>query len=89
MRDPKHKNRLYNKALDKWGQDLQISKTIEELAELIIALLGTDDQKIYEEMADVEIMCEQLKITFGCRDMVKLQKIAKLMRLKQRINEAD
>lgn len=87
MRDPKHKNRLYRKAIDKWGPDLQISKTIEELAELTIALVNTDSQKIHEEMADVEIMLEQLKITFGCRDEVKIQKISKLMRLKDWLNE--
>jgi len=89
MRDPKNKIRLYRKALKKWGQDAQILKAIEELCELVLALLGTDPQKIYEEMADVEIMLEQLEVTLGCRDMVKFQKLAKLERLKGWINEAD
>jgi len=87
MRDPKNKIRLYRKALKKWGPDGHIVKTIEELCELVIALLGTDRQKIYEEMADVEIMLEQLEVNFGCRDMVKLKKLTKLERLKGWLNE--
>lgn len=89
MRDPKNKIRLYQRALKGWGADAQILKTIEELCELVLALLGTDKQKIYEEMADVEIMLEQLEVSFGCRDMVKFQKLAKLDRLKGWLNETD
>ncbi|HEC60711.1 hypothetical protein LCGC14_0831550 [marine sediment metagenome] len=89
MRDPKNKIRLYHKALEKWGQDAQILKTVEELCELVLALLGTDQGKIHEEMADVEIMLEQLEVTLGCRNMVKIQKLAKLERLKGWINETD
>ncbi len=89
MRDPKNKIRLYRKALEKWGPDTQILKTIEELCELVLALLGTDQQEIYGEMADVEIMLEQLEVSFGCRDMVKLKKLAKLDRLKGWLNETD
>ena len=89
MRDPKNKIRLYRKALKKWGPDKQILKTVEELCELVLALLGTDQDKIHDEMADVEIMLEQLEITFGCRNMVKLKKLAKLDRLKGWLNETD
>jgi len=89
MRDPKNKIRLYRKALQKWGPDTQILKTVEELCELVLALLSTDQDKIHEEMADVEIMLEQLEITFGCRNMVKLKKLAKLDRLKGWLNETD
>lgn len=89
MRDPKNKTRLYRKALKKWGADSQILKTIEELSELTVALLGTDEQKIFEEMADVEIMLEQLEVTLNCRDAVKLQKVNKLDRLKGWVNETD
>ena len=89
MRDPKNKCRLYRKAMKKWSPDTQILKTIEELCELVLALLGTDQDKIYDEMADVEIMLEQLEITFGCRDQVKIHKLSKLDRLKGWINETD
>lgn len=88
MRDPKHKIRLYEKALEKWGSNSMILKAIEEMAELTVALLHTDSGKIYEEMADVEIMLEQLKSVFACRDKVKSWKIGKLERLKERIREA-
>jgi len=40
-------------------------------------------------MADVEIMLEQLEVSFGCRNMVKCQKLVKLNRLKGWINETD
>ena len=89
MQDPKHKIRLYEKSFERWGTDAQILKAIEELCELTLALLHTDQQHIFEEMADVEIMLEQLEIVFGCRDMVKLHKINKLRRLKERLNAPD
>jgi len=89
MQDPKHKIRLYKKSLEKWGADSQILKAIEDLCELTLALLHTDQQHIFEEMADVEIMIEQLEIVFGCRDMVKLHKINKLKRLKGILDASD
>lgn len=89
MRDPKNKYRLYRKAQEKWGTNSQIAMIMEECCELIIALLGTNSESIYEEMADVEIMLEQLKVTFGCRDLVKFQKLVKLKRLKERLHETN
>lgn len=89
MRDPKNKYRLYRKAQAQWGTNAQCRMAIEECSELILALLQTNSDKIYEEMADVEIMLEQLKVTFGSRDLVKFHKLAKLKRLKERLNETD
>ncbi|GAI78537.1 unnamed protein product, partial [marine sediment metagenome] len=63
---------LYKKAIEKWGYELQINMCIEECAELIKALMkGRRNPKnpnlvddILEEMVDVEIMIEQLKLIF-------------------------
>lgn len=81
------KDRLYKKAYEKWGLDTQVGKTLEELSELIIALVRQHPQKVYEEMADVEIMLEQLKYIFGCRDMVNIFKQVKLKRLEKMLEE--
>ena len=56
--------------LDKWGADTQILKAVCELNELSLALLHYREGKISEdeiltEMADVEIMTNQLKLVFG------------------------
>ena len=43
----------------------QVGKTVEELAELIKALVKGEAENIVEEMADVENMIAQLKFLFG------------------------
>lgn len=64
---------LANKALKKWGDEPQIRQTMEECAELIVALNKSmrdiEDSEavrynILEEMADVTIMLEQMKKIF-------------------------
>jgi len=61
--------RLYRKAIDKWGKELQVDVAIEEMSELIKELskfkrgVGTDSD-ILEEMVDVYIMLGQLTIMF-------------------------
>ena len=47
-----------------YGLESQKIKTCEECAELIQALLKDDKDHIAEEMADVEIMLEQLKYLY-------------------------
>jgi len=56
-----------------WGADSQIRMAIEELAELIVVLskISRDDTdygalliEIGNEVADVEIMCRQLRVLF-------------------------
>ena len=44
-----------------YGIDIQTLKLIEELSELIRALCRQDYDNIIEELADVEIMLEQVK----------------------------
>lgn len=79
---------LYLKAVDRWGQDAQLRMVQEECAELIVAInkwsramKGSGDF-ITEEVADVEIMCGQMRAIFGDRDIdgVKAQKLERLRR---------
>lgn len=96
MRTEIEKEKLYRKAIQTWGTLAQIDKAVEECAELIQALQKRkldvapsfiDD--VLEEMADVEIMLEQLKDMFDYKFMedsrFKQMKRMKLKRLEKRL----
>ena len=78
-----------------WGESDQIRQTVEECAELITVLAkygrnvnGSTKEQICEELADVEIMLNQMKIIFD-KDMIQSFKNLKLARLNERVvNEA-
>lgn len=73
-----------------YGVGNQLNKAIEELSELTRAIARCDDpENIAEEMADVEIMLDQLKLIFQNRSQVKLWRLKKLKRLDQRVHAAD
>jgi len=74
---------IFEKAVNKYGAENQVRKAVEELTELSVALLHSldgrgDTENIREEMADVEIMLEQLHVIFGYGDY-RLIKERKLM----------
>lgn len=88
-------NHLYIRAIALWGNKAEIRQSIEELGELIVALAKRDRFKngstvvdVLEEMADVEIMLEQLKMMFDYPldsletkfDALKQQKLERLKR---------
>lgn len=82
---------IYRKALYVWGEPLQIEKAVEECLELAIALKHFPEGKataaqVIDEIADVEIMCAQLRIIFG-EVLVDYQKEKKLERLGSRLDE--
>lgn len=62
------------------GNGTQILKAKEELVELLQALSKNDAGDIAEEIADVEIMLEQLKYIYACAPMVELIKELKVDR---------
>ena len=69
------------------------SHCMEEMAELTKELSknlrGQDNAAhIAEEIADVEIMLEQLKLMFSIRDEVTKQRTVKLQRLDNRISQS-
>lgn len=90
---------LYNKAIAKWGRAAQVDMAIEEMAELTLALCKSKREtkskdwldNVYEEIADVLIMLDQLRIIYGDVNAVniircqKLERLAKGLELKKEV----
>lgn len=55
---------------DHYGKDQQYSKLMEELGELISAMATGTEEEVISEIADVEIMLEQIKDGLGIRAKV-------------------
>lgn len=84
------RNKLYRKAIGAFGVDAQLTVAIEELSELAKEICkakrGIEHiENIAEEVADVEIMCEQLRLIFGIDTQVEAWKEKKLKRLENRL----
>lgn len=84
------KEDLYSAALKKYGLAGQFTVAIEELAELQKELCkylrGRENYaELAEELADVEIMVEQVKQFLYLDDAVDEWKAEKLQRLEQRV----
>jgi len=85
--------RLYKKAIDKYGALMQTVVAIEEMAELQKELSKALRSKenycnLVEEIADVEIMLAQIKIIYDISDGdVIAQKDFKLRRLEHSLKE--
>lgn len=78
------------RAVDAYGKEHQLIICMEEMAELTKELTKNlrghhNLQDISEEVADVEIMLEQVKVLFDLREYVADAKEAKLLRLRKRI----
>lgn len=83
---------LYEECLDLWGAKEQIFKASEELGELMVAMhhwLGdkATKEQLAEEVADVEIICGQLRCLVG-NGLVSNLKLKKLERLRERVDLA-
>ena len=79
---------IYAKALHIWGKESQLDMTVEECAEFIAALNRmrrgrTDFLPLFDEIADVEIMIEQMRLMFGDNGIDKAKR-SKLIRLAER-----
>ena len=77
---------VYDRIIANNGYVLQKIVAIEELSELQKELTkdlrgNANDEHIAEEMADVEIMLEQLKIMYDNNDNVKRYKELKISRI--------
>ena len=83
---------LYERAISTYGKEAQVTKAVEELSELSAELAryalcgGKPDEHllahIREELADVEIMCNQMELIFGD---VSPWAMCKLERLERRL----
>jgi hypothetical protein len=94
---------IYDKALAIYGEEAQFEQSIEELAELILAfqkfkrvsndpdstqkqaVKATND--VIDELADVQIMIDQMKMVFGYINVEKRIGF-KLRRLVKRMNDS-
>lgn len=82
---------IYRRYVVHFGAEEQTRKAAEECVELSLELLHALDgranmDKIAEEMADVEIMLEQLRLIYGAEE-VEAWKLKKLNGLALRIDE--
>lgn len=83
---------VLQRALDTYGSTLQIAMVFEEMSELQKELCkylrGRGSfEHIAEEIADVEIMLEQMKMLFCCTDDVRNERRRKVERLKDRLDK--
>ena len=97
MLDNKKTLTIYRAAVKRWGTASQVLMCVEECAELQKLLLHEmrfaktiRPEDILEELADVQIMVEQMRVVFGFTTHEFMNKRAeKLRRLKLRTQEAD
>lgn len=87
MIDALQRREIYQAAIDTWGEDMQLTVSMEEMAELTKEICkrqrgdGNIDH-ICEEIADVRICLEQLEMIFDCENGVcgiMQQKVARLL----------
>lgn len=85
---------ILRSAIDMYGAAIQITVAFEEMSELQKELCkylrGRGSQEnIAEEIADVEIMMEQMKMLFNCETVVLQVREKKIKRLKERMEQND
>ena len=92
---------ILKKSIKHYGTHNQMLKCIEECGELsravsrVLIELSSGDgftteesqENLYEELADVLIMIEQMIIMFDCGDEVFIQQVKKMKRLKERLEQ--
>jgi len=84
---------INKKCIAIWGENEQIRQTIEECAELIVQLAkygrninSSTGVQICDEIADVEIMCQQMRLIFDPLNVaVDKIKDIKLLSLERRL----
>lgn len=92
--EEEYRKEIYKKAIEKWGAGAQICMTFEEMAELQKELCKDIrgrgyEENIAEEIADVEIMLEQMKLLFEVENQVDKFKKYKLERLEERLKNME
>ena len=84
--------KLYEEALATWGVEDQVFMLFEETSELVNALcklrrgrVELDD--VITELADAQIMIEQMLVAFDAESAFEVEKKRKLDRLKERLDK--
>ena len=83
---------VYAAALEKWGMEAQAWMVIEEMSELAKEICKArrgkhEPDEIADEIADVTIMLEQLRLMFNVNDLVCEHMDRKIVRLRERLNK--
>ena len=94
LEEYKSDKEIYKKAIDKWGARTQITMVFEEMSELQKELCkvlrgNLVKENIAEEIADVEIMLEQMKMLFEVESLVIYNKRLKIERLNARLENQN
>ena len=91
--DKKNEKIILHGAIKKYGVLAQRLMMIEEMSELTKALCKYDRRPccemhddVLEEMADVQIMLDQMEILFDQNKFLNIRRHDKLMRLKEKLN---
>ncbi len=86
---------LYKTAIERWGETAQIVMATEECSEFITSICkfgrkhnGCDANDVMEEIADVEIMMEQMRCIFPSDQIEKIKQV-KLQRLKNLLDTTN
>ena len=84
---------ILRRAIEVYGRHAQINMALEKMGELIVALQHwlrgrVSYVEVCEEVADVQIMMEQLAMIFD-KDIVRKYYESKIKRLEQRLNKED
>ena len=93
------RDKLYKRAVEKWGEDSQLNQMIEEMAELIVAInkfkRARDNvaqkrdgviENLYEEFADVKLCLEQMEYMFG-KEKIDAKMDEKIKKFVKQLNE--
>ena len=85
---------IFRSAINTYGAVMQITVAFEEMSELQKELCkyirgSGSKENISEEIADVEIMMEQMKMIFNCEAAVLQVREKKVKRLKERIEQNE
>lgn len=83
---------IYKRAFDQWGLEDQVFMVFEECSELINALCKlrrgrVDLGDLVSELADVQIMLEQMIYIYSLDNAFEEMKKTKLERLKERLEK--
>lgn len=90
-----NRRRLYQQAIRKWGETAQVMMLFEKMADLQQAIChsGRNNKVAFRcdlinEIADVEIMVEQITVLLGIKaEEIYEKKKEKLIRLQERVRE--
>lgn len=75
---------------DHYGKETQLNKLVEECSELIRAIMRKDRLNILEELADVQVLLDQLSIAYPeFDDCIEQTKFNKIERQIKRIKECQ